>query len=82
LTWQDSCALVNRQDQDQVQHLRTKHIEIRHHFIRDHVSNEDYEIYFVATESQLANIFTKLLSKGRLYSLINELGRIDLQALS
>jgi len=44
---------------NQVQHSRTKHIEIRHHFIRDHVSNGDCEIQFVASESQLANIFTK-----------------------
>jgi len=67
---------------NQVQHSRTKHIEIRHHFICDHVSNGDCEIQFVATKSQLADIFTKPLSKENFYSLKNELGIIDMHALS
>jgi len=50
---------------NQVQHSRTKHIKVRHHFIRDHASNGGCEIQFVATEQQLADIFTKPLSKDR-----------------
>jgi len=67
---------------NQVQHSRMKLIEIRHHFIPDHVSNGDCEIQFVATESQLADIFTKPLSKDNFYSLRNELGIIDMHVLS
>jgi len=52
-----------------VQHSRTKHIEIRQHFIRDHVNNSDYEIQFVASEKQLADLFTK--------SLVNTQFRLD-----
>jgi len=48
-----------------VQHSKTKHIEIRHHFIRDHVNNGDYEIQFVNSENQLADLFTKPLNKER-----------------
>jgi len=66
---------------NQVQHSRTKHIEIRHHFIRDHINNGDCEIKFVSTKSQLADIFTKPLSKDRFYSLRNELGIIDMHDL-
>ena len=33
-----------------IQHSRTKHIEIRHHFLRDEVSKNELEIYFVETE--------------------------------
>jgi len=60
-----------------VQHSRTKYIEIRHHFIRDHVNNGDYEIQFVSTENQLADLFTKPLNKERFNFLRNELGIID-----
>jgi len=76
----DNTSAINLKN-NQVQHSRTKHIEIRHQFIRDHINNGDYEIKFVSTESQLADIFTKLLSKDRFYSLRNELGILDMHAL-
>ena len=77
----DNTSAINL-TKNQVQHSITKHIEVRHHFIHNHVSNGDCEIPFVATESQLADIFTKPLSKEKFYSFRNELGIIDLQALS
>ena len=52
---------------------RTKDIEIRHHFIRDHIHNGDCDIKFVDTDSQLADIFTKPLARDRFYHLRNEL---------
>ncbi|GJX59202.1 retrovirus-related pol polyprotein from transposon TNT 1-94 [Tanacetum coccineum] len=45
-----------------VQHSRSKHIDIRFHFIKEHVENGVIELYFVNTEYQLADIFTKLLT--------------------
>ncbi|GJS32050.1 hypothetical protein Tco_0530432 [Tanacetum coccineum] len=48
-----------------VQHSRSKHIDIRHHFIREQVENEVVELYFVRTEYQLADIFTKALPRER-----------------
>jgi len=44
---------------NQIQHSRTNHIEIRHHFIRDHVNNGDCEMKFIETKLQLTDIFTK-----------------------
>jgi hypothetical protein len=44
-----------------VQHSRTKHIDIRHHFLRDHEAKGDIELFHVSTENQLADIFTKPL---------------------
>ncbi|GJU74618.1 retrovirus-related pol polyprotein from transposon TNT 1-94 [Tanacetum coccineum] len=41
-----------------VQHSRSKHIDIRHHFIREQVENGVVELYFVTTDYQLADIFT------------------------
>ena len=42
-----------------VQHSRTMHIKIKHHFLRDHVQKGDITLEFVRTEDQLANILTK-----------------------
>ncbi|GJY28431.1 retrovirus-related pol polyprotein from transposon TNT 1-94 [Tanacetum coccineum] len=44
-----------------VQHSRAKHIDVRYHFIKDQVENRIVELYFVWTEYQLADIFTKPL---------------------
>lgn len=44
-------------------HSRTKHIDIRHHLLRDHVLKGDIEISFIDTQNQLANIFTKPLAR-------------------
>nr|GEZ19462.1 retrotransposon protein, putative, unclassified [Tanacetum cinerariifolium] len=56
-----------------VQHSRLKHIDIRYHFIKEHVENGMIELYFVNTEYQLADIFTKGLGKERIEFLINKL---------
>ncbi|GJZ69001.1 retrotransposon protein, putative, unclassified [Tanacetum coccineum] len=56
-----------------VQHSRSKHIDIRFHFIKEHVENGVIELYFVNTEYQLADIFTKALARERIEFLINKL---------
>ncbi|GJS25322.1 hypothetical protein Tco_0453954 [Tanacetum coccineum] len=48
-----------------VQHSRSKHIDIRHHFIREQVEKGVVELYFVTMDYQLADIFTKALPKER-----------------
>ncbi|GKA93580.1 retrovirus-related pol polyprotein from transposon TNT 1-94 [Tanacetum coccineum] len=57
-----------------VQHSRSKHIDIRFHFIKEHVENGVIELYFVNTKYQLADIFTKALARERIEFLINKLG--------
>nr|GFB14178.1 retrovirus-related Pol polyprotein from transposon TNT 1-94 [Tanacetum cinerariifolium] len=57
-----------------VQHSRSKHIEIRYHFIKEHDENGVIELYFVNTKYQLADIFTKALGRERIELLINKLG--------
>ncbi|GJZ94836.1 integrase, catalytic region, zinc finger, CCHC-type containing protein, partial [Tanacetum coccineum] len=54
--------------------LISKHIDIRFHFIKEHVENGVIELYFVNTEYQLADIFTKALGRTRIEFLINKLG--------
>ncbi|GJX66539.1 retrovirus-related pol polyprotein from transposon TNT 1-94 [Tanacetum coccineum] len=57
-----------------VQHSRSKHIDIRFHFIKEQVENGVVKLYFVNTEYQLADIFTKALGRERIEFLINKLG--------
>nr|GEU83551.1 retrovirus-related Pol polyprotein from transposon TNT 1-94 [Tanacetum cinerariifolium] len=57
-----------------VQHSRSKHIDIRYHFIKEQVENGVIELYFVNTEYQLADLFTKALGRDRIESLINKMG--------
>ncbi|GKD47228.1 retrovirus-related pol polyprotein from transposon TNT 1-94 [Tanacetum coccineum] len=56
------------------QHSRSKHIDIRYHFIKEQVENGVVELYFVRTEYQLADIFTKALGRERLEFLKKKLG--------
>ncbi|GJW39950.1 hypothetical protein Tco_0065795 [Tanacetum coccineum] len=57
-----------------VQHSRSKHIDIRFHFIKEQLENGVVELYFVNTKYQLVDIFTKALGRERIEFLINKLG--------
>jgi hypothetical protein len=60
-----------------VQHSRTKHINIHHHFLCDHVIRGDIALSHVSTNHQLADIFTKPLDEAQFVELRNELGILD-----
>ncbi|GKC12790.1 retrovirus-related pol polyprotein from transposon TNT 1-94 [Tanacetum coccineum] len=57
-----------------VQHSRTKHIVVRYHFIKEHVEKGTIELYFVKTDYQLADLFTKALLVDRFNYLVRRLG--------
>ncbi|GJX40607.1 hypothetical protein Tco_0255597 [Tanacetum coccineum] len=57
-----------------VQHSRTKHIDVRYHFIKKQVEKGIVELFFVETEYQLPDLFTKALSKDRFKYLVRQLG--------
>ena len=59
-------------------HSRTKHIEIRHNFLRDHVQRGDIALEFICTEKKLADIFTKPLALERFAFVRRGLGLIDI----
>ncbi|GJW89168.1 hypothetical protein Tco_0164508 [Tanacetum coccineum] len=61
-----------------VLHSRTKHIDIRYHFIRDHILKGDIELQFIPIEYQLADIFTKLLDEPTFIILKAELGMLNI----
>jgi hypothetical protein len=66
---------------NRVEHNRTKHIDIRHHFLIDHQHRGDIDIYHISTENQLADIFTKLLDEKRFCRLCSEQNVLDLRNL-
>ncbi|GJW78670.1 hypothetical protein Tco_0140352 [Tanacetum coccineum] len=59
-----------------VQHSKSKHIDIRHHFIREHVEKGVVELYFVTTDYQLADIFTKALPREQFEFLLPRLDKM------
>jgi hypothetical protein len=60
-----------------VQHSRTKHIDIRHHFLGDHVAKGDIVLCGVRSEEQLADILTKSLDENTFCRLRSELNVLD-----
>ncbi|GKF03580.1 hypothetical protein Tco_0030503, partial [Tanacetum coccineum] len=57
-----------------IQHSRTKHIAVRYHFIKEHVEKGMTELYFVKTDYQLTDLFTKALPMDRFNYLVCRLG--------
>ncbi|GJX42293.1 retrovirus-related pol polyprotein from transposon TNT 1-94 [Tanacetum coccineum] len=57
-----------------VQHSRTKHIDIWYHFIKEHVEKGTVELYFVKTEYQLTDLFTKAHPKECFEYLVHRIG--------
>nr|GEU38782.1 hypothetical protein [Tanacetum cinerariifolium] len=60
-----------------VQHSRTKHIAVCYHFIKEDVEKDTIELYFVKTDYQLADLFTKALPVDRFNYLVCRLGSVN-----
>jgi hypothetical protein len=73
----DNTSAINI-SKNPIQHSRTKHIDIRHHFIRDLVETQVLSLEFMHTEHQLADLFTKPLDGSRFEYLRNAIGVCDL----
>ena len=58
--FEDNVA-CEKMTKNNIQHSRTKHIEIKHHFIREAVKNNSLDIQHLATTEMLADILTKAL---------------------
>jgi hypothetical protein len=54
-------------------HKRMRHLEKRHHFLREHIEKGDIEMSYIDTERQLADIFTKPLDSSRFAALRREI---------
>ncbi|KAH9779116.1 hypothetical protein KPL71_007601 [Citrus sinensis] len=64
----DNTSAINI-SKNHVQHCRTKHIDIRHHFIRDLVESKTVPLEYIDIKKQLADICTKALDSKRFESL-------------
>ena len=77
----DNTSVINL-SKNLILYSRTKHIEVRHHFIREQVPNESVSLEYISTENQLIDIFTKPLSKDIFYDLSRNLGMYNLSPLN
>ncbi|GJS49034.1 retrovirus-related pol polyprotein from transposon TNT 1-94 [Tanacetum coccineum] len=72
---QDTRSQGGKDDQDkQGKDLEISDVKTKYHFIKEQVENGFIELYFVSTEYQLADIFTKALCRERIEFLIDKLG--------
>jgi hypothetical protein len=62
-----------------VQPKRTKHIDIKYHFVRELVANNTLSIQYIKTDEQLADILTKGLSREQHVKLCNMIGLLRTQ---
>ena len=51
-----------------VHHQRTKHIDIRYHYIREHVRSGEIKLIYVPSKKNMADMFTKALPRSSLQS--------------
>ena len=77
----DNISAINL-SKNPIQYSRTKHIDIRYYFLRDHIQNGDISLDFIDTNNQLADIFTKTLNEERLNFIKYDFGLIDGSTLS
>ena len=71
--WADNQSAIAL-SKSNVHHARTKHIDIRHHFIRECVEAETIALKYVPTADNVADIFTKALARERFHALRRQLG--------
>jgi hypothetical protein len=62
-------------------HKKMRHVERRHHFLRDHIEKRDTEMRYINTERQLADIFTKPLDSSQFTDLRGKIGVCHLYGL-
>ena len=59
-----------------VQHSKTKHIEIRYHFIKNLIERKIVCLEYIPNERQNADIFTKPLNRSKFETLCEVIGVI------
>ena len=73
----DNTSAINI-SKDPVQHSRTKHIKIRHHFVRELVEDGTLTLEFIHTDDQKADLFTKPLDSKHFEFLRQNIGVISM----
>lgn len=60
-----------------IHHDRTKHVEVDRHFIKEKIEKGVISMY-VPTKQQVADVFTKGLSRQNFEDIVDKLGMIDI----
>ena len=76
----DNTSAINL-SKNPIQHSKSKHIDIKHHFLRDHVQKGDIQLIYIDTNIQTADIFTKPLLDERFKELLKKLNMSSLSLL-
>ena len=63
-----------------VQHDRTKHVEVDRHFIKDHLNQETISLPFVFSQTQLADVLTKVVPGKLFHNSLDKLGMMDIHS--
>ena len=58
----DNTSMVNM-SRNPMLHLKTKHISIKYHMLREKVAEKEIRLEYVSTKEQIVDIFTKPLPK-------------------
>jgi hypothetical protein len=67
----EACILLSKNPQ---LHSRTKHIQIRYHFIREKVTSKEIQLQYISTKAQAADMFTKALPFYKLKNCLSNIG--------
>ncbi|KAI3496680.1 hypothetical protein L1887_39051 [Cichorium endivia] len=60
-----------------IQHSMTKHIDLRYHFIKDQILEGNIELYFISTDEQVVDVFTKALDSTKFNYFMDKLGMLN-----
>ena len=74
--YEDNEACINLSKNPQ-EYKRTRHIQVKYHFIRSLVQQNKIKLEYCNTKKQLADIFTKGTNGPRLKEICSQLGLID-----
>ena len=69
----DNTSAINM-SKNPIMHSKTKHIPIKYHYLREHVSQKVVKIEYIGTKEYIANLFTKPLPKEAFKRLRQKLG--------
>lgn len=85
LTGSYNCVLIYCDNQSCIRlshnpmfHKRTKHIDVRHHYVRDVVANKLIKLEYIQTNEMVADIFTKALSSNKHCKFLTLLGIVSI----
>ena len=60
-----------------IQHDRTKHVEMKYHYVKEMVQRRAVELWYIPTDEQIADVLTKSLGRGMFVSFRDRLGVVE-----